>query len=135
MTSPKPLIILVDDETHSRTLVRLLLEREGYRVQTASNGEEGLILAKVEQPGVILLDIMMPEMNGYEVLRRLKVDPDTRKIPVIVLTAKGTERDMAASFRLGAVFHLEKPYETMDLIQKIRTAMALTDRDADASSP
>lgn len=125
---PEPtgeLLLLIDDESHSRKLAALLLERRGYRVLTAANGEEGLLLAKVERPDVILLDIIMPRMNGHEALRRLKADPDTVKIPVIMLTAKSGEHDIAASFQLGAALHVEKPYETRDLLRKIRMALAL----------
>ena len=118
-------ILAVDDEVNARKLLTLLLEREGYRVITAAHGEEALILAKVERPQVILLDIMMPKMSGYDALKRLREDQDTKDIPVIMVTAKGTEHDIAASFRLGAVFHLEKPYETKDLVQKIQVAMRL----------
>ena len=118
-------VLLIDDETNSRKLAKLLLEREGYRVLTAANGEEGLLLAKVERPDVILLDIMMPKMNGHEALRRLKDDPDTTRTPVIMLTAKTADQDIASSFRLGAVFHMEKPYETVDLLQKIKMAIVL----------
>ena len=118
-------ILAVDDEVNARKLLTLLLEREGYRVITAANGDEALILAKVERPHVILLDIMMPKMSGYDALKRLREDQDTKEIPVIMVTAKGTEHDIAASFRLGAVFHIEKPYETKDLVQKIQVAMRL----------
>jgi len=119
-------ILLIDDEESARKLAKLLLEREGFRVLTAPNGEEGLILAKVEQPGVILLDIIMPRMNGYEAIQRLKDDPDTSHIPVIMVTAKGAERDIVTSFHLGAVCHMEKPYETRDLVQKIKMALVLS---------
>ena len=122
---PRRTVLMIDDETNSRKVVKLLLEREGYRVLTAPNGEEGLILAKVETPDVILLDVIMPKMDGYETLRRLRGDQDMQEIPVIMVTAKGTEHDIAASFRLGAVFHVEKPYETRDLLQKIQVALTL----------
>ena len=122
---PRRTVLMIDDETNSRKVVKLLLEREGYRVLTAPNGEEGLILAKVETPDVILLDVIMPKMDGYETLRRLRGDQDMHEIPVIMVTAKGTEHDIAASFRLGAVFHVEKPYETRDLLQKIQVALTL----------
>ncbi len=118
-------VLMIDDESNSRKIVKLLLEREGFRVLTAGNGEEGLILAKVEQPHAVLLDVMMPKMNGYETLKRLREDPETRSIPVIMVTARGTEHDIATAFRLGAVFHIEKPYETKDLLQKIARALAL----------
>lgn len=118
-------ILIIDDEVNARKLAKMLLEREGFTVFTAGNGEEGLTLAKVERPDVILLDIIMPKMSGHEVLQRLKQDPDTRAISIIVLTAKVADRDIAMSFQLGAVFHLEKPYEVKDLIQKIHAALAL----------
>ena len=118
-------VLMIDDECNARKVAKLLLEREGFRVLTAANGEEGLILAKVERPDVVLLDVMMPKMNGYETLKRLREDEDTKMIPVIMVTARGTEHDIATSFRLGAVFHIEKPYETKDLLQKISVALSL----------
>ena len=122
----KPLsVLMIDDEPNHRKVVKLILEREGYRVLTAANGEEGLILAKVEQPDAILLDVMMPKMDGYEALRRMRADQDLKDIPVIMITARGAEHDIATSFRLGAIFHLEKPYETGDLLQKIQVAVTL----------
>ena len=126
---PRRTVLMIDDESNSRKVVKLLLEREGYRVLTAPNGEEGLILAKVETPDVILLDVIMPKMDGYETLRRLRGDQDMHEIPVIMVTAKGTEHDIAASFRRGAVFHVEKPYETKDLLQKIQVALTLKEGD------
>ncbi len=118
-------ILVIDDESNARRVIKLLLEREQFRVLTAANGDEGLILAKVERPDVVLLDVIMPKMNGYETLRRMKDDTDTQAIPVIVVTAKVTEHDIATSYRLGAVAHLEKPYETGDLLQKIQMALQL----------
>ena len=118
-------VLMIDDESNARRVAKLLLEREGLRVLTAANGEEGLILAKVERPNVVLLDVMMPKMNGYETLKRLREDEDTKAIPVIMVTARSTEHDIATSFRLGAVFHIEKPYETKDLLQKISVALSL----------
>ena len=120
-------VLLIDDESNARKVTKLLLEREGFRVLTAATGEEGLILAKVERPDVILLDVMMPKMNGYETLKRLRDDVDTAAVPVIMVTARGTEHDIATSFRLGAVFHIEKPYETRDLLNKLSIALTLPD--------
>ncbi len=125
----KRVILVIDDESNARKLAKLLLEREGYRVVTAANGEEGLLLAKVERPDVILLDIIMPKISGHEVLRKLKDDLDTRLIPVIMVSAKGAERDISDSFRLGAVFHIEKPYETQDLLKNISAALELASQD------
>lgn len=119
-------VLLIDDEEDARRLVKLLLEHEGYRVLTSPSGSEGMILAKVEHPDVILLDIIMPKMNGHDVLHRLKDDPDTCTIPVIMLTAKGAERDIAASFQLKAAFHVEKPFQVRDLLEKIQVAFILS---------
>lgn len=137
MTMPEPgqpksqrTILVVDDEEPARRLIKLLLEREGYRVFTSANGPEALILAKVEQPDAMLLDILMPRMNGHDVLKRLKTDPDTCLIPVIILSAKGADRDIQTSFHLGAVYHMEKPFETLDLLEKIKIACVQATRDA-----
>jgi len=127
-TKPQVTVLMIDDESNARKMAKLLLEREGYRVVTAANGEEGLLLAKVEQPSVVLLDLVMPKMDGHETLRRLRDDQDTKHIPVIMVSARGTEHDIASSFRLGAVFHVEKPYETKDLVQKIQIAVTLSGR-------
>ncbi|MBI3321695.1 MAG: response regulator [Candidatus Omnitrophica bacterium] len=126
-------ILVVDDEGSSRKLAKLLLEQAGYRVLTSPNGEEGLLLAKVERPTIILLDVIMPNMNGYEVLRRLKGDPDTRQIPVIMVTAKGAEHDIATSFRMGAAVHLEKPYEVDVLLKNIVAVLVSRNGNATAS--
>lgn len=134
MAEGKPLTVLfIDDEANARKVIKLLLEREGYRVLTAANGEEGLVLAKVEHPDVILLDLMMPKMNGHEALKRLKEDLDTNDIPVIVVSAKLGENDIATSFRLGALYHVEKPYETQDLLQKITVAVQRSGGDEPAA--
>ena len=121
-------VLVVDDEPNVRRITKLLLEREGHRVLTAADGEEALLLAKVEQPDVILLDVVMPKLDGYETLKRLRVDADLQSIPVVMVTARGTEHDIATSFRLGAIFHIEKPYETQDLLQKLQVALRRPDQ-------
>ena len=120
---PELSVLILDDEEHIRKILQLLLERAGYQVFTAPTGEDALTIAKVEHPEAILLDIVMPAMNGYDVLRRLKSDPDTRAIPVIMVTSRGSERDIATSFQLGALFYVEKPFETQDLLEKLRVAI------------
>ena len=125
MTASPRTVLMIDDEANARKMVKLLLEREGYQVFTAANGQEGLLLAKVERPQVILLDLMMPKMTGHDTLRRLREDEDTRRIPVIIVSARSHEQDIAASFRQGVVSYIEKPYETQDLLQKIQVALTL----------
>ena len=125
MSVKKPLhtVLCIDDEQDIRTLVKLVLEREGYRVLTAENGTVGLSVGRTEHPDIILLDVVMPTVSGHEVLRWLKADPATRDIPVIMLTALGTDHDMSASLHLGAVYHMEKPYQSKELIDEIKLAL------------
>ena len=116
-------ILIVDDDNSSRKMLKLLVEQETFRALTAADGEEGFLLAKLQHPQVILLDVIMPKVDGYKTLQRLKDDPDTQLIPVIMLTARGADKDVQTSFRLGAVFHVEKPFEVTDLMQKIQVAL------------
>ena len=116
-------ILLIDDEADFVKVATRRLEQQGYEVLTASNGMTGLTVARSEHPSVILLDVMMPVMDGYEVLHRLKDDPATQDIPVIMLTAKGTEKEMVGSIEMGAVYHMVKPYHPDELLQEIRLAM------------
>ena len=119
-------VLIVDDDGSSRKVLKMLLEQETFKTFTAADGTEGILLAKVEHPQVILLDVIMPKLDGYRVLKRLKDDPDTELIPVIMLTAKGADKDIRTSFQLGAVFHVEKPFEAADLLQKIQVALLRT---------
>ena len=113
----KRTILVVEDEYAVRRLTRLLLERRGYQVLTAADGTEGLILAKVEQPDVILLDLMMPKMEGHDVLQRLKSDPDTKDAQVIMVGTKSDNRDRNTSLHLGEFDYVVKPWRTSALLQ------------------
>lgn len=119
----KPTVLFIDDEQDVRKLVQLALQQGGYRVLTAENGPIGLRMSRAERPDVILLDIVMPGMDGHEVLRQLRADPLTKDIPVIMLTALGGDRNVAASLELGAVCHIEKPCQTQDLLQEVKLAI------------
>ena len=125
-----PTILLIDDEPATRQLVSLLLQQQGFRVLTAADGQEGLQAASLQIPDVILLDLMMPKLHGHDVMRQLRRDPLTRDILVIVLTARGGDQDVAESLRLGAVSHLEKPYEVEELLRRIQAALSLRHGDA-----
>lgn len=121
----KPLVLIVDD---SPLNVQVLGEalRSDFRVKVASNGMLALRLAAEEdQPDLILLDIMMPEMDGYEVCRRLKNDAATKSIPVIFVTAKNTGEEMAKGFALGAVDYIVKPFYTPVVLARVRTHVNL----------
>ena len=117
-------VLLIDDESNIRKVTRLRLEVEGYTVLTAARGEVGLSLAKMERPDVILLDVLMPHMDGREVLRRLKADPETQDIPVVMLTVVGTEDELFEPIGPGAVVHVTKPYESEDLVQKVKQVLS-----------
>ena len=119
-------VLVIDDELTGRRLEQRILEQRGYHVLTASDGEEGLVLAKAERPHLILLDVVMPKLNGYQVLRRLKADPDCREIPVIMLTGRSDDHDIEESFKLGAVYHLEKPFLIQQLYRQIELALSLS---------
>lgn len=116
-------ILVIDDDASIRKVTALRLEREGYRVLTAPEGEEGLRIAKAERPDVILLDILMPRMDGREVLRRLKADPETQTIPVILLTVIGAHDDTYGPLGPGYLFHLSKPYHPDELVAKIQAVL------------
>ena len=122
-SEPKPTVLLIDDEPGIAKMAGRRLEQAGYRVVTAADGERGLLAVRAEHPDLILMDVMMPRLNGHELLRMLKEDPDTKSIPVIMLTAKGTDRDMAASIAYGAVYHMSKPYQPMELLEEVKMAL------------
>jgi len=120
---PMPVVLMIDDEPEMLDLTSQRLEHSGYRVLTATDGVEGLRLARVHHPDMILLDIVMPEMDGYQILRLLKSEPAMEDIPVVMLTAKGTERDMSTSIDLGSICHLVKPFQSRELLEEVRLAL------------
>ena len=118
----KPLLIVEDDQIMVR-LYEKIFTFEDYEVVVAKDGKEGLVKAREEKPLLILLDIMMPEMNGLEVLERLKADPETKKIPVVMLTNLAGERDAETALSKGAVKYIIKgehePKEIADMVKEI----------------
>ncbi len=113
-------ILIVDDEEDLRVVLTFRLESAGFEVITAHNGMEALKVAKKESPDLVLLDVMMPFIDGYEVCEILKSGQDTEKIPIIILTAKKTVGDMDHAFRVGADDFMSKPYDSGELINKIK---------------
>jgi len=113
-------ILLIDDESNVRKMTKARLEQAGYDVLSAARGELGLDVAQREKPDAIILDVMMPQMDGREVLKRLKADPETHDIPVIILTVIQPGDDMADPIPPGADAHLSKPYRPDELLQKLR---------------
>ncbi|MCK6412776.1 MAG: response regulator [Azonexus sp.] len=112
-------ILVVDDSPTERYFTVDILTRAGYLVTTASNGEEAIAKARSEHPDLILMDVVMPGLNGYQATRTLTRDESTRQIPVIVCTSKGQETDKIWGMRQGAVDYLVKPLNPEELLQRI----------------
>jgi len=114
-------VLVVDDEVNITQIMEFSIGAEGYDVVTAANGEEAISKARKEQPNLIILDIMMPKVDGYEVCRVLKRDPLTKRIPVILLTAKGREIDKRLGYEVGASDYVVKPFSPSQLIDKVNS--------------
>lgn len=112
-------ILVADDEESIRTVVSFTLEQAGYAVETAANGDEALEKVYAAPPDLILLDLMMPMVDGWEVLKLLRSDPQTEKIPVVLLTAKGEIRDKMFALQQGAADYVVKPFGKQDLLARI----------------
>ena len=113
-------IVLAEDEPQIARLVEFKLKKEGYSVTTKENGEEALKAIKEDKPDLVLLDIMMPVMGGYEVLRRLKEDEDLKSIPVIMLTARAQEKDVVKGIDMGAEDYITKPFHPAELLARVK---------------
>jgi two-component system phosphate regulon response regulator PhoB len=122
----KDMILVVDDEEDIQELVKLNLVREGYSVLTCGTGEKALELAHSELPGLIVLDLMLPGIDGLEVCKKLKADPKTENIPIIMLTAKGEESDIVTGLELGADDYVTKPFSGKVLLARIRRLLHRT---------
>ncbi|WP_306601929.1 response regulator [Geothrix sp. 21YS21S-2] len=119
MPEALPHILIVDDIPRNLQVLALLLDKAGYRVSMAMDGAKALEMVKVEPPDLILLDVMMPDVDGLEVCRRLKADAAVREIPVIFLTAKAELEDLQEGFRLGAVDYVTKPFRGAELLARV----------------
>lgn len=118
-----PRILIVDDEEDIRDLIAFHLAKEGYQVALAGTGEEALRQARADVPGLVVLDLMLPGIDGLEVCRRLKNDPATRSAAVVMLTAKGEEADVVAGLELGADDYVTKPFSPRVLLARIRAVL------------
>ena len=122
-------VLVVDDESDVLLLVKTALQAEGYRTLTASDGPDALTTAHDEKPDLILLDIMMPGMDGFEVLEKLREDDTTCQIPIIMLTGLSERERKRAAIDRGIKYYIVKPFEFQDLIAKVR--LAIEDAEAD----
>jgi len=125
-------VLVIEDEQDVAELIRYNLAKEGYEVRVIANGVDGLKQARESRPDMILLDIMVPQLNGWEVCRRLKQEPDTREVPVIMVTGRVEEGDKVLGFEMGADDYVTKPFSPRELLARMR---AVIRRGKSAESP
>ncbi len=117
-------ILIVDDSPAQMYAIRQIIEHEGHEILSADNGESGLDVAIQSRPDVILMDIVMPDMNGYQVTRKLRRDKSTKAIPIIFVSTKSNDFDRAWGLRQGAVAYVTKPVDSKELLDAVHTALA-----------
>ena len=127
-------ILAVDDEKHIVRLVQINLQKEGYDVVTASTGREALEQVERENPDLVIMDVMMPEMGGFEALQIMKAGEKTSQIPVIMLTAKAQDADVFQGWKSGADLYLTKPFNPQELLTFVKRILQDKDKDKDDSS-
>ncbi|MBI3002114.1 MAG: response regulator [candidate division NC10 bacterium] len=119
-----PVVLLAEDEPDIVRLVTYILRRDGFLVRTATTGQEAVAAARQGEVDLILLDIMLPELNGYGVCAALREDPLTRGIPIVVMSARAQAKEVARGLAAGAVSYITKPFEPAQLGEQIRAALA-----------
>ena len=119
----QPVILAADDDPDIRELVAFRLERSGYTVLQAADGEEALALALEHTPDLAVLDVMMPKMDGFEVVRRLRAEEATKRMPIIMLTARAQDSDVEEGFESGADDYLRKPFSPQELRARVQSIL------------
>ena len=119
----KPVVLVADDDDDIRDLVAFRLDRAGYDVLRAGDGQQALDLAREHHPDLAVLDVMMPKLTGYEVTRELRADAATSRIPVILLTARVQEADVARGFEAGADDYVKKPFSPQELKARVQAVL------------
>ena len=117
-------ILVVDDDPVILQLLRVNFEMEGFVVITAADGREGVARTKADRPDIVVSDVMMPRMSGIELVAELKADPETAGIPVLLLTAKAQQADIGAGIDAGADDYVTKPFEPLDLVDRVNRLLA-----------
>ncbi|WP_312528057.1 phosphate regulon transcriptional regulator PhoB [Paracoccus sp. (in: a-proteobacteria)] len=125
-SAQQPCVLVVEDEGAQREVLRYNLEAEGFHVVLAENGDEAMLLVQEEQPDLIVLDWMLPNVSGIEICRRVKADPATRNIPIIMLSARSEEVDRVRGLETGADDYVVKPYSVVELMARLRTQLRRT---------
>ena len=128
-------ILIIDDDVDTLRLVGMMLQRQGYQIIAANNGEQGLAHADAETPDLILLDVMMPQMDGYEVARRLRANPDTANIPILMFTAKTQLDDKVTGFEAGADDYLTKPTHPTELQAHVKALLSRSTKGRGTNPP
>jgi signal transduction histidine kinase len=128
MTSPLYNILIVDDTPANLTVLANMLTQEGYKVRPAINGEVALRAVQSQRPDLILLDIRLPDMDGYEVCQRLKADPSTQSIPVLFISALDEIEDKMRAFQVGGVDYITKPFQLQEVLARVQTHLLLEER-------
>ncbi|NVO55249.1 phosphate regulon transcriptional regulator PhoB [Rhodobacteraceae bacterium B1Z28] len=123
MSADQPTVLVVEDEPAQREVLAYNLEAEGFRVSKAASGDEAMLLVDEDSPDIIVLDWMMPNLSGIEVCRRLKIRPDTRSIPIIMLSARSEEVDKVRGLETGADDYVVKPYSIVELMARVRSQL------------
>lgn len=117
-------VLIAEDESHIAESLGFILEREGHKVETVPDGETVLLRLRGGLPDLLILDVMLPGLNGFEVLKAIKSDPRLNSLPVIVLTAKTQARDREMAESIGAAIFLTKPYSNQDIVEHVRLLTA-----------
>lgn len=123
MSAAKPCILIVDDEPDLVSVLRIGLEIEGFEVLEAADGEAGLKCAREQRPDLMVLDLMLPKLDGYKVCRALKFDERYRSMPIFILSARSGDNDRQLAYDLGADAFISKPYDMADLVSRIRARL------------
>lgn len=120
---PKSKILIIEDEPDILEVIQYNLEREGHKVIACRNGEQGLSHIRTDNPDLVILDLMLPGMDGVEVCREVKSDPVTRAIPIIMVTAKGEESDIVLGLGIGADDYIAKPFSPRELVARVKVVL------------
>src|SRR5262244_4185375 len=124
-------VLIVEDENDILQLVKMYLEKEGFRTVTASDGTQALKQVRSERPDLVVLDLMLPEIDGLEVCKRLRVAPQTAMVPIIMLTAKSEESDTVVGLELGADDYVGKPFSPRALVARVKALFRRLERADD----
>jgi DNA-binding response OmpR family regulator len=122
--SEKARILLIDDHQTVFRLIEAIVRIKGYKLLYAESGQQGIVMARKEQPDLVLLDVMMPDIDGFKVCQYLKENDDTKEIPIMFLTARGADGDLEAGRKAGADGFMTKPFQTMEVLKQIERLLA-----------